>query len=139
MYTIEKTYTFDSAHQLIHLPNHHKCRRLHGHTYGVRVVVEVPDLDDLGMVMDFADLDQVVKPRIEDLDHRFIASGDEPVLEILPDRDVVVIGVPTTAENLAQWLGSQLLPSLSFDISPVRLVVEVAETPKSKAAWTWEK
>ena len=31
---IFKTFTFDSAHSLPHVPDGHKCKNIHGHTYG---------------------------------------------------------------------------------------------------------
>ena len=47
--TIGRIYTFDAAHQLPNLkPDSHPCRRMHGHSYTVHVVVEGPLID--GMV-----------------------------------------------------------------------------------------
>ena len=36
---IEKIFSFDSAHFLPHVPDDHKCRNLHGHTYTLKVEV----------------------------------------------------------------------------------------------------
>ena len=53
---IYKQFTFDSAHQLPNVPEGHKCKNLHGHTYHLTVYIE-GDLDlKLGWVMDFSDL-----------------------------------------------------------------------------------
>ena len=51
---IFKDFTFEAAHRLPNLPPEHKCSRLHGHSFHVRLSVE-GDLDPhLGWVMDFA-------------------------------------------------------------------------------------
>ena len=36
---IWKEFSFDAAHLLPNVPEGHKCRRLHGHTYTVRIYV----------------------------------------------------------------------------------------------------
>ena len=40
-----KTFTFDAAHQLHLLPEGHKCRRMHGHTYRVDTYVDYVNND----------------------------------------------------------------------------------------------
>ncbi|HLZ53000.1 MAG TPA: 6-carboxytetrahydropterin synthase, partial [Verrucomicrobiae bacterium] len=36
---LRKTFQFEAAHLLPHLPKSHKCRRLHGHSFQVDIVV----------------------------------------------------------------------------------------------------
>jgi 6-pyruvoyltetrahydropterin/6-carboxytetrahydropterin synthase len=69
-----KEYTFDAKHQL---PYHNgKCKEDHGHTYRLIICLK-GDIQDVhasnpesGMVVDFARLDDVVKPIVEEfLDH----------------------------------------------------------------------
>ncbi|MCB0565184.1 MAG: 6-carboxytetrahydropterin synthase, partial [Phaeodactylibacter sp.] len=52
--TIFKEFTFDAAHYLPNVPEDHKCRRMHGHTYRVRLYIKGPLDPKLGWVMDFA-------------------------------------------------------------------------------------
>jgi 6-pyruvoyltetrahydropterin/6-carboxytetrahydropterin synthase len=61
-------FAFEAAHWLPLVPEGHKCRRLHGHSYKVAVTVAGSVQDD-GMVTDFANIKQVVKPIIGKLDH----------------------------------------------------------------------
>ncbi len=42
MMEIYKEFTFESAHRLPNVPEGHKCRRLHGHSYWVKVGVVGP-------------------------------------------------------------------------------------------------
>ena len=43
---IWREFTFEAAHLLPNVPEGHKCRRLHGHSYRVKIFVE-GDLDRL--------------------------------------------------------------------------------------------
>ena len=52
---LRKTFQFEAAHLLPHLPKSHKCRRLHGHSFKVEVAVQGECDAKLGWVMDYAD------------------------------------------------------------------------------------
>jgi 6-pyruvoyltetrahydropterin/6-carboxytetrahydropterin synthase len=82
---IGRTYRFESAHHLPHLPDGHKCKNLHGHNYRVEVVLSgVPD--SRGFVMDFAEIDAEIIPLIQRVDHRLlneIEGLENPTAEII--------------------------------------------------------
>lgn len=97
-------FHYDSAHFLPHVPEGHKCGRLHGHTYVLTVTLDGPVRDD-GFICDFADIKEVVDPLIKQLDHRLINDIDgldNPTVEIqlqwLWDR----IGLPGLSELTLQ-------------------------------------
>lgn len=96
--SITKIFRFEAAHRLSE--HQGKCARLHGHSYKLEVTLRGPIKDSLGesdhgMVMDFADLSQIVKNAVlEQLDHQDLNA---------------VTGVYTTAENLVHWVWSELL------------------------------
>ena len=124
MISITKTYRFEAAH---HLPNHKgKCARPHGHSYRVDVTVSGPikvdeGQSDAGMVMDFDDLDSIVKPLIEVCDHHDLND---------------VLYFRTTAERFADWFSYQIRYALEALHSGVDLTeVMVWETEKSRATW----
>lgn len=95
---IYKEFTFEAAHLLPHVPKGHKCGRLHGHSFYVRLYIE-GDIDPhTGWIMDFAELKQHFQPIYEQLDHNYL--NDIPGLE------------NPTSEVLAQWLWAQLKPTL---------------------------
>jgi 6-pyruvoyltetrahydropterin/6-carboxytetrahydropterin synthase len=91
---IYKDITFEAAHLLPNLPEGHKCRRLHGHSYRVRVFVEGPVDPKTGWVVDFADIKEAFRPIREQLDHYYL--NEIPGLE------------NPTSESLAQWIWSRL-------------------------------
>lgn len=55
---IFKEFTIEAAHRLPHVPEGHKCARLHGHSFRIRVYVEGPLDEHLAWVMDFAHIKQ---------------------------------------------------------------------------------
>ncbi|HEX9668185.1 MAG TPA: 6-carboxytetrahydropterin synthase QueD, partial [Thermoanaerobaculia bacterium] len=90
MHTVFKDFQFAAAHAI---RGHTRgCENLHGHNYRVRVHVAARELDELGMVLDFADLKAVVQEVLGPFDHRVI--NDIPPF----DRR------NTTAELLAEFV-----------------------------------
>jgi len=108
MLKIYKDFTFDAAHFLPLVEDGHKCKRLHGHTYRLRVWCSGP-VDELGWIVDYADIATAVRPILGMLDHRLL--NDVPGLEN-----------PTT-ENVAPWIYKRVKPML-----PALTTVEVAES-----------
>ena len=116
---IYKQFTFDSAHYLPYVSDDHKCRRMHGHTYIVRLYVSGDLHPKLGWVADFGDVKRVWKPIEEQLDHRTlnnIAGLENP-----------------TAENLAIWIWRKVKPEL-----PMLSKVQVCENPSSGVIYQGE-
>jgi 6-pyruvoyltetrahydropterin/6-carboxytetrahydropterin synthase len=115
---IFREFTFEAAHRLPHLPDGHKCRRLHGHSYRVEVHVGGPVDPATGMVMDFAEIKAAFAPVHEQLDHYYL-------------NEVEGLENPTS-ENLARWIWVRLAAAL-----PLTRVV-VRETCTSGVAYTGE-
>jgi 6-pyruvoyltetrahydropterin/6-carboxytetrahydropterin synthase len=113
---IYKEFTFEAAHRLPNVPDGHKCKRLHGHSFRVEVHVSGPLDATLGWVMDFADLKRVVKPVIARLDHYYL--NDIPGLE------------NPTSEVIACWLWQEIKPLL-----PELSCIVVKETCTSGCAY----
>ncbi len=66
---ITKSFRFDAAHRLPEVPADHKCGRLHGHTYVVKLGLE-GELDPLmGWVQDYGEVSAAFAPLYEQLDH----------------------------------------------------------------------
>jgi 6-pyruvoyltetrahydropterin/6-carboxytetrahydropterin synthase len=89
VFEISKEFLFSAAHQI--REHGGKCERLHGHNYRVRVHVRASELNAIGMVIDFADLQRMVSELGTRFDHRNINE--------VPPFDVV----NTTAELIARF------------------------------------
>ena len=95
---IFKEFTFEAAHRLPNVEPGHKCARLHGHSFRVRVHIDGPVDQKLGWVSDFADISESMQPLLEQLDHHYL-------------NEVEGLENPTT-ERLACWIWEHLKPSL---------------------------
>jgi len=97
---IWKEFTFEAAHRLPNLPDDHKCKRLHGHSFRVRICVDAELDPELGWVMDFADIKKVFLPVLKQLDHYYL-------------NDIEGLENPTS-EVIARWIWRRLKPALSM-------------------------
>ena len=93
-----KEFSFEAAHRLPNLPPEHKCRRLHGHSFRVRLTLEGPIDQETGWMMDFAELKRTFKPTWSRLDHHYL-------------NEIEGLDNPTS-ENLAIWIWNELKPLL---------------------------
>lgn len=78
---VSYSWEFSAAHRLMNHPG--KCRRLHGHNYGVTIEVEGALDSETGMVIDFDVLKQCAKQVDEVFDHRTILYVDDPIVKLL--------------------------------------------------------
>ena len=106
---IYKAFTIEAAHRLPNLPENHKCYRLHGHSFKIEVHVKGEVDQNIGWIMDFADISAAFKPLFERLDHHYL-------------NEIEGLENPTS-ENLARWIWRQLKPAL-----PLLSSVVVRET-----------
>jgi 6-pyruvoyltetrahydropterin/6-carboxytetrahydropterin synthase len=83
-FTVSRTFRFEAAHYLPNVPQEHKCRRMHGHSYRIDVAVSARELDEYGFVVDFAEIDIVMAPLIAQLDHQVLNDFIEnPTAEVI--------------------------------------------------------
>lgn len=106
---VYKEFSFEAAHRLPNVPDGHKCARLHGHSFQVRLTVDGPVDAHTGWVMDFADIKEAFRPLHDRLDHRYL-------------NELTGLENPTS-ENVARWIWHELRRAL-----PALAEVEVRET-----------
>ena len=89
MFQVSVEETFSAGHALRGYKG--KCENPHGHNYRVQVTLEGPQLDNIGLLVDFTQLKHVVREIIKRLDHQFI-NDLEPFTVVNP-----------SAENMAKY------------------------------------
>lgn len=119
MMRIYKAFKIDAAHHLPNVPEGHRCRKLHGHSFRIEVHIIGPIDRQLGWVIDFADIAAAFQPIRDVLDHSCLNEIDG-------------LSNPTS-ENLACWIWQQLQPKL-----PCLNRVVVAESPDSACIYEGE-
>lgn len=114
---IFKEFRFEAAHRLPNVPAEHKCARLHGHSFLVKVEVTGPVGEESGWVMDFSQIADAFGPILSRLDHYYL--NEIPGLE------------NPTSEVLARWIWKELKPEL-----PELSAIEFRETCTSGCEYT---
>jgi 6-pyruvoyltetrahydropterin/6-carboxytetrahydropterin synthase len=103
---------FSAAHHLPGMPDGHRCRRMHGHTY--KVSIEVTGELVNGMLPDYERITEIVKSAADLLDHRTL-------------NEIAGLENPTT-EQLACWIAERVEFRVRLlSAGAVLLAVEVDE------------
>lgn len=117
MTEIYKDFVVEAAHRLPNVPAGHKCARLHGHSFHIRIYVAGEVGEASGWVMDFKEIKDCFAPIFSLLDHNYL--NEIPGLE------------NPTSENIARWIWKKLKPQLA-QLSRV----EIKETCTSGCVYT---
>jgi len=110
---LAKDFRFEAAHYLPNLPDGHKCRRMHGHSFRGEIAVRGQVDPHTGWLMDFGDLKQITAPLVDQLDHNLL-------------NEIEGLENPTS-ENVAIWIWLRLRPQL-----PILQRVTIEETCTSR-------
>jgi len=105
MYKVTKVINFCYGHRLLNYKG--KCCNLHGHNGKVEIELFSENLDKMGMVLDFAQIKNIIEEWIEEnLDHKLLLSKDDPMMKIMRENneDVYVMETNPTAEAIAKLI-----------------------------------
>ncbi|WP_343152509.1 6-carboxytetrahydropterin synthase QueD [Buchnera aphidicola] len=94
-----KDFRFEAAHKLPYVTKEHKCYKLHGHSFLVRVNIKGEIDDDTGFIIDFKEVDNAFQPIKFQLNHAYLNSIkglENPTIEIL-----------------SKWIWKKLKPKLN--------------------------
>ena len=120
MFEVSVEQTFAAGHALRNY--HGKCENVHGHNYRVRVTIQGPQLDDIGLLVDFVEVKKLMNRVIDRLDHQFI-NDLAPFDTINP-----------SAENMAKYFYDEISAGLGGN--PARVgEVKIWETDTSSATY----
>jgi 6-pyruvoyltetrahydropterin/6-carboxytetrahydropterin synthase len=101
MYELKIVTEFAAAHNLRNFRG--KCESLHGHNWKVEVVVSGAELDDSGVVLDFAEVKAATSEVMEEIDHRYLNE-----LPFFTSNN-------PSSENIARFIFERLGEKLNMD------------------------
>ncbi len=122
MFQVSVEETFSAGHALRGYRG--KCENVHGHNYRVQVTLEGPQLDGIGLLVDFTQLKDVMRGAIKRLDHQFL-NDLEPFTTVNP-----------SAENMAKYFYDEVSEQLKNLPAGARVAdVVIWETDKAMAKY----
>jgi 6-pyruvoyltetrahydropterin/6-carboxytetrahydropterin synthase len=138
---VTREFTFEMAHVLWNYDG--PCRNVHGHSYRLFVTISGVPINDIrnpknGMVIDFADLKNIVQKEIISVfDHAVSVSKDfdREKLELFKETfgNTVILDYQPTCENLVADLAQRIKKLLTSGVQLHSL--KLYETAKSYAEW----
>lgn len=137
MISVTREHSICCGHRVV--GHEGKCKHLHGHNYKFVMTLVGDELDELGRVIDFSVIKDVLCAWLEKFwDHKFLVYYLDPdrdkLITIDPDGTVMTSFNPT-AENIAQHFCTKVAAGL-LEESGVQLVeVIVWETDKCYATY----
>jgi 6-pyruvoyltetrahydropterin/6-carboxytetrahydropterin synthase len=123
---------FDAAHRV--MEHESKCKNLHGHRYAIEASFQAEKLDELGRVVDFGVIREVLGAWVDkNWDHTTILYEKDRALgeNIASITGQKIFYLPTnpTAENMAEYLLHEICPKL-FTGGKLRCTsITLRETP----------
>lgn len=114
--TLRRTFDFEAAQHLPSFPEGHKCRQMHGHSFGLEVCVTGSADPKSGLLYDHAKIAEAVRPLLKKLDHTCL--NETPGLE------------NPTLEVMCLWFWKNLTPLL-----PGLSEITLHETPRSSCTY----
>jgi 6-pyruvoyltetrahydropterin/6-carboxytetrahydropterin synthase len=125
MFEVSVDETFSAGHALRGYKG--KCENPHGHNYKVRLTVQGPQLDSIGLLFDFVHLKKVLHVVIDGMDHKYL-NDQAPFIELNP-----------SAENIAKYLYDEVARGLK-EIAPATEAspIDAKNAPRISSVTVWE-
>jgi 6-pyruvoyltetrahydropterin/6-carboxytetrahydropterin synthase len=105
-----------------------KCENVHGHNYKVRVTLQGPRLDSIGLLCDFTHIKRAIRQIIAGVDHKFL-NDQAPFDTVNP-----------SAENLAKYFYEETTRQLPDSAEGARITsITIWETDATSATYWSEE
>ena len=134
--TCTRKLEFDAAHRV--MKHESKCKMLHGHRYVVEAAFAAEQLDDLGRVIDFGIIKELLGTWIDDnWDHNTILNKADKILgdsiAATTEQPIYYLDENPTAEIMADYLLRTICPTLFTDSGIQCTRIRLYETPNCYA------
>lgn len=133
---VSKEFHWEMSHRL---PFHDGlCKNIHGHTYKLRIDL-LGYANENGILLDFYDLEKIMRPIIDKLDHSFlIDKQDTEVINFIKNNGFKheIIPYYSTSENIINYIAEKAIPKFKELANVLALTVRLHETPDAYAEIT---
>jgi len=121
MFEVSVEETFAAGHALRNYRG--KCENLHGHNYRVMITLQGPQLDSIGLLVDFVQVKKLIQTVVDRLDHQYL--NDVAPFDLLNP----------SAENMAKYFYDEISGGLDQSV-PVHVAqVQLWETDTTSATY----
>lgn len=138
MIVVQRYHDISMGHRVVGHEN--KCRHLHGHNYRIHFICTASKLDDLGRVIDFGIIKQLLCEWLEEhWDHKMMIWEKDPLraeLQELTPEDLVIVPFNPTAEQMAEYLVEEVGPRQLAGTQVELISVQIDETRKCSATYS---
>lgn len=138
MMTVERYHDISMGHRVV--GHEAKCRHLHGHNYRIHFTCTADGLDELGRIIDFGIIKQLLCEWLErEWDHKMMIWEQDPYLRSLLaicQQDIIIVPFNPTAEQMAEYLVKVVGPKQLEGTGVVLRSVRIEETRKCSATYS---
>lgn len=121
MFELRVEHSFPAGHHLRDYVG--KCATPHGHNYRVQLAVTGPNLNPIGLLLDFSDLKKSLRAVAETLDHQYLND-----LPFFATRN-------TSAENIAVYFHEELTKLLAPALEAAQARISEIVVQETDTAW----
>lgn len=136
--TVERYHDISMGHRVV--GHEAKCRHLHGHNYRIHFTCTADGLDELGRIIDFGIIKQLLCEWLEgEWDHKMMIWEQDPYLHPLLaicQQDIIIVPFNPTAEQMAEYLVKVVGPKQLEGTGVVLRSVRIEETRKCSATYS---
>ena len=136
MITCTRRIEFDAAHRV--MKHNSKCKMLHGHRYALEATFSADHLDELGMVIDFGIIKDILGDWVDNnWDHNIILNSKDRALgeqiTQVTGQKIYYLNCNPTAEEMASYLLKEICPKLFAKYKITCTQIKLFETPNCYA------
>ena len=136
MITCTRRIEFDAAHRV--MKHNSKCKMLHGHRYALEATFSADHLDELGMVIDFGIIKDILGDWVDNnWDHNTILNSKDRALgeqiTQVTGQKIYYLNCNPTAEEMANYLFNEICPKLFAKYKITCSQIKLFETPNCYA------
>lgn len=122
MFQISVDESFSAGHALRGYKG--KCENVHGHNYKVRITLEGPELDAIGLLYDFTHLKRAIRDVVCRVDHKFL--NDQAPFDV----------INPSAENIAKYFYDETTRQMNAAPDGARITrITIWETDTTSATY----